>query len=202
MKYAVCYDTLYVFQNKKDLDEYFTECCSFSEGAERERYVSILINSASKEKISSDFVSNDCREVVIKDDKHSDQYLTYKLDKRLSINDTVKYFEETIKPILDVSKEYDINFLNKIPFEDFGNDTESAYGGMYSFSNYYKDILEKFLIEVKDITTDDKSDGKYIITINNGHEFDASAWDKFDVVVDNVESMLETLKNKDMEVEM
>ena len=146
------------------------------------------------------FVSDDCRDIAIKNDRYSERALTIELKERKTIDDTVDYFEKIVKPILDISEEYDINFNNKIPFEDFDNDNVACYGSMYSFSNYYKDILEKFNIGVSNIYTEDRSDGKYKIIINDNHVFDTTAWESISGVIDNVESMLEILKENESEM--
>lgn len=200
MKYAVCYDRLEVFEDDRALRDFFQECYSMSEGEEQSRYLSVLINSAAHRKVAEDFVSDDCRDITIKNDKYSERALTIELKERKTIDDTVEYFEKIVQPILRVSEDYDIDFNNKIPFEDFDNDDVAGYGTMYSFSNYYKDILEKFDISVENIYTEDRSDGKYKITINDNHVFDTTAWESINGVIDNVESMLEVLKEKESEM--
>lgn len=200
MKYAVCYDSLFVFENDNTLRNFFAECLAMSEGAEKNRYASVLMNSAAHWKIAEDFESEDCRDIVIRTNEYLDKCLTVDLDERKSFDETVNYFEKVVQPILNVSKDYNINFNNKIPFEDFDNDNVANYGSMYSFSNYYKDVLEKFDISVENIYTEDKSDGKYKITINNCHVFDTTAWESINGVIDNVESMLEVLKEKEGEM--
>lgn len=200
MKYAVCYDCLEVFENDRALRDFFQECYSMSEGAEQSRYLSVLINSAANHKVAEDFVSDDCRDIAIKNDRYSERSLIVELNERKLINDTVDYFEKIVQPILSVSEDYDINFNDKIPFEDFDNDDVACYGSMYSFSNYYKDILEKFNINVSNIYTEDRSDGKYKITINDNHAFYTTAWESINGVIDNVESMLEVLKEKESEM--
>ena len=41
--YTVCYDTLDVFNTKEEAKKFYSECYYMSEGAEQERYASILI---------------------------------------------------------------------------------------------------------------------------------------------------------------
>lgn len=200
MKYSVCYDRLGVFENDETLRDFFRECYSMSEGAEQSRYLSVLINSAAHRKVAEDFVSEDCREIAIKNDKYSERSLVIELNERKNFEDTINYFEKTVKPILDVSEDYNINFNNEIPFESFDNDEVACHGAMYSFSNYYKDILEKFNINISNIYTEDRSDGKYTITINDNHLFDTTAWESINGVIDNVESMLEVLKENESEM--
>lgn len=110
------------------------------------------------------------------------------------------HYQELISTILEVSDEYNVDFNSRTPFQDFCSDEDASYGTMYSFSNYYKDILEKFNVKVESILTDNWSDGKYKITINNNNIFDIKAWDGIDSVIDNVESMIEILKNKESEM--
>ena len=100
--------------------------------------------------------------------------------------------------VLEVSKEYDINFNNKIPFQDYGSDEETTY--MCSFSNYYKEIFEKLNYSF-DIKTDEVSDGKYELVINNEYLLDIRAWDSIRDVLDNVETILELEKEKQQKFE-
>ena len=57
-------------------------------------------------------------------------------------------------------------------------------------------------IDIKDISTREKSDGKYIVTIDNNYEFEINAWEKLDNVFDNVESMINVIKVKDLGMEV
>ena len=148
--------------------------------------------------VGKDNVSSSCNEISIKSNKENG-FLTIKLNDALSIDDAIKYYEEKIKPILEVSEEYDVDFNNKIPFEDFGSD-EEAYTNT-SFSNYYKDILEKFNINDVNILTDSFSDGKYKLTINN-QEFKITAWDNLESVIDNIDLMIGKFKSNDVEMEV
>ena len=111
MKYSVCYDRLGVFENDETLRDFFRECYSMSEGAEQSRYLSVLINSAAHRKVAEDFVSEDCREIAIKNDKYSERSLVIELNERKNFEDTINYFEKTVKPILDVSEDYNINLI-------------------------------------------------------------------------------------------
>ena len=67
---------------------------------------------------------------------------------------------------------------------------------MYSFSNYYQEILEQMNIVVDNISTSDWSAGKYNLIINN-EEFKLTAWDNLESVVDNINSMLDLFREKD-----
>ncbi|MBO5183371.1 MAG: hypothetical protein J6B64_03120 [Bacilli bacterium] len=193
--YAVCYDTLDVFNTKEEAKKFYSECYYMSEGAERDRYASVLIG-LNFCNIGKDNVSEDCREIAIKIPNIEDEFIKVKLDERLSIEDTIKYYEEIIYPILSVSKSYRIDFNNNSPFEDFGNDNDSQFGSMYSFSNYYQEILEQMNIVVDNISTSDWSAGKYNLIINN-EEFKLTAWDNLESVVDNINSMLDLFREKD-----
>lgn len=117
-------------------------------------------------------------------------------------NESFSYYENIINKILDISDEYHIDFDNHCPFDSFGSDDESKDFGMYSFSEFYKEILEKNDIEIKDISTRGKSDGKYIVTIDNNYEFEINAWEKLDNVFNNVESMINVIKEKDLGMEI
>ena len=194
--FAICYDNLYVFNNKKEAKKYFSDCFYMSEGAEHERYASILAD-LNFSNTGKDNISEYCTEIVIQSINNNDKYLHVDLDNNLSIDESIKYYEEKIKPILDVSDEYNVDFNSKIPFEYFGSDSESYTNS--SFSNYYKEILENFNINIDSIYTEDWSDGKYNITINN-KVFDIAAWDDINVVIDNINSMTECLKEKEIEI--
>lgn len=197
--YTVCYDTLYVFDSKKEAKEYFSECYYMSEGAEHNRYASILVD-LNFSNLGKDNVSRDCREINIKMNSSADECLKVNLNKYLSIENTIKYYEEKIAPILEISNDYGVNFFIKTPFEDFGSDSE-IYTNI-SFSDYYKELLEKFNLKINNIQTESRSDGKYTITIND-KEFDIVAWDDLNGVIDNVDSMIEVLsENKESEMEI
>lgn len=196
--YAVCYDTLYVFDSKKKAKSYFSECYYMSEGAEHERYASILVD-LNFSNLGKDNVSKDCNEMSIKTNNYESKSLNIKLDESLSIEETIKFYEEELQPILEVSEKYDIDFNYKIPFENFGSDEECYTNS--SFSSYYKEILEKIGVNIDSIYTDDWSDGKYKLVVND-EEFKLTAWDSFDTVIDNINSIIELSKTKDLEVEV
>ena len=196
--YTVCYDRLDVFKTKDEAKKFYTRCYYSSEGAEHERYASILVD-LNFSNVGKDNVSSYCNEISIKSNNQENVFLNIKLNDALSIDDAIKYYEEKIKPILEVSEEYDVDFNNKIPFEDFGSD-EEAYTNT-SFSNYYKDILEKFNINDVNVLTDSFSDGKYKLTINN-QEFKITAWDNLESVIDNIDLMIEKFKSNDVEMEV
>ena len=142
--YTICHNTLDVFNTKEEAKKFYTTCFYSSEGAEQHRYASILVGLNFK-NIAYDNVSNSCNEISIKLDKYKDKYLKLKLNDFLSIHDTVELYEKLIKPILEVSDEYDIDFNKKIPFETFGVDNEI---NMSSFSEYFKDLCSKYLDRV------------------------------------------------------
>ena len=70
-----------------------------------------------------------------------------------------------------------------------------------SFTEYYKEILEKNNIEMDSICTNSWSDGKYNLIVN-GNEFRLAAWDNLNAVIDNVDAIVETLKEKQIQVEI
>ena len=72
--------------------------------------------------------------------------------------------EDKINVILEVSREYNVHFENKTPFEDFRSDLESY--NMRSFSDYYEDILQKYGIKDINLYTSEKMDGKYEMIIS------------------------------------
>ena len=69
---------------------------------------------------------------------------------------------------------------------------------MSSFSNYYNELFEKFNINVGNIYTEEISDGKYNLMVNDV-ELRLRAGDKIESVIDNIDTMLEISKNKDLE---
>ncbi len=188
--YAVCYNALNVFKTKEDAKKFYSSCYYMSEGAEHERYASILVD-LNFSNLGKDNASSYCREISIK--SNDDKFVTIELEKKLSIDDTVKYYEEKVKPILEVSAEYNVDFSSKIPFEYFATDSDSYTN--ISFTDYYKKLCEKFNINVDSIFTNEKSDGKYELLINN-EKFDITAWDSLESVIDNINSMLNLSKEK------
>jgi len=194
--YTVCYDTLDVFNSKEEAKKFYSECYYMSEGAEHERYASILVD-LNFSNLGKDNVSKYCNEISIKQN-NSDKLLKIKLNDSLSIEDTIKFYEEKVLPILEVSDDYGVDFTNRTPFEDFGSDVESYTNA--SFSDYYKELLEKFDVKVDSIQTYPHSDGKYTLIIDD-EEFDITAWDDIEGIIDNVDTIIKTL-NKDNEVEM
>lgn len=193
--YTVCYNRLDVFKTKDEAKEFFIKCYYASEGAEHERYGSILVD-LNFSNIGRDNVSTDCSEIALKTGEG--KFVNIELEERLSIDDTIKYYEDKIKPILDVSKKYNIDFSSKIPFEYFSSDSDSYE--IANFSDYYKEILENSNVNINSINTSDWSDGKYKLTINN-EEFDITAWDSLEEVISNVDLMTDTLQ-KDAGIEM
>ena len=102
-------------------------------------------------------------------------------EKNVELRKAVKYYKDTIIPILKVSDDYGVDFYNKLPFEDFGSDDESFFNT--SFTDYYKNILKE--INIDNICTDNR----YRIT----------AWDNLDAVIDTISTIIkeEKEKNKD-----
>ena len=131
--------------------------------------------------------------------ENKDKFITIKLDDYLSIDNTIKYYEEKIKPILNISENYDVDFTEKIPFECFGSDADSYTNS--SFTDYYREILKNRNINIDSICTNDWSDGKYNLIVN-GNDFKITAWDNLKDVIDNVDSVEETLKEKEMQAEV
>ena len=111
------------------------------------------------------------------------------------------YYENIIDKILDVSDKYNVDFDDFCPFADFGSDDELDSFATYSFSEFYKEILEKDNIFVEDISTKEKSNGKYIITINNNHIFETNTWEKLYDVFNIVESMINVIKENEDKIE-
>lgn len=193
--YTVCYDRLDVFNNKSEAKDFYSDCYYMSEGAEHERYASILVD-LNFSNIGKDNVSIYCREISI---KQEDKFLNIELDESLSIEDTIDFYEEKVQPILEVSDDYDIDFNRTVPFDEFGSDEESDY--MSSFSKYYQELFKKFNISVDSILTEEISDGKYNLVVDDT-ELTIKAGDKIESVIDNVDTMLEISKKKDLGFEV
>lgn len=193
--YTVCYDRLDVFNNKSEAKDFYSDCYYMSEGAEHERYASILVD-LNFSNIGRDNVSAYCREISV---KQEDKILNIKLDKSLSIEDAINFYEEKVQPILEVSDDYGIDFNRMVPFDEFGSDEESDY--MSSFSKYYQELFKKFNISVDNISTEEISDGKYNLVVDDT-ELTIKAGDKIESVIDNVDTMLEISKKKDLGFEV
>lgn len=193
--YTVCYDRLDVFNNKSEAKDFYSDCYYMSEGAEHERYASILVD-LNFSNIGRDNVSTYCREISV---KQEDKILNIKSDKSLSIEDAINFYEEKVQPILEVSDDYGIDFNRMVPFDEFGSDEESDY--MSSFSKYYQELFKKFNISVDNISTEEISDGKYNLVVDDT-ELTIKAGDKIESVIDNVDTMLEISKKKDLGFEV
>ena len=194
--YTVSYNCLDVFKTKREAQKFYTTCYHCSEGAEQQRYASILVN-LNFSNLGKDNVSKSCDEIHIKLQGNKDKFITIKLDDYLSIDNTIKYYEENIKPILDISEAYNIDFNNEIPFEYFGSEEEI---NMYTFSSYYMDIIKKMGIDVKSIVTIEKSAGKYEMKVDE-NIIDVRAWDKLDDAFENIKTIKELFKEKNKENE-
>lgn len=193
--YTICYDRLDVFNNKSSAKDFYSDCYYMSEGAEHERYASILVD-LNFSSIGKDNVSTYCNEINV---NKEDKFLNIKLEGSLSIEDAISFFEEKIQPILEVSDDYGIDFNRAVPFDEFGSDEETDY--MASFSRYYQELFEKFNIKVDNISTEEISDGKYNLIVD-GVELRLRAGDKIESVIDNIDTMLEISKKKDLELEV
>lgn len=193
--YVVCYNRLDVFDDKNEAKNFYSDCYYMSEGAEQARYASVLVD-LNFSSIGKDNVSTNCREIRI---SHENKNLIIELEEFLSIEDAIKYYEEKVQPILEVSNDYGIDFNRTVPFDEFGSDEETDY--MSSFSKYYQELFEKFNISVDNITTEEISDGKYNLIVDDV-ELVVKAGDKIESVIDNVDTMLEISKKKDLEFEV
>ena len=192
--YTVCYDRLDVFNNKSEAKDFYSDCYYMSEGAEHERYASILVD-LNFSNIGRDNVSTYCREISVK----QEDKILIRLDKALSIEDTINFYEEKVQTILEVSDDYGIDFNRMVPFDEFGSDEESDY--MSSFSKYYQELFKKFNISVDNISTEEISDGKYNLVVDDT-ELTIKAGDKIESVIDNIDTMLEISKKKDLGFEV
>lgn len=138
--------------------------------------------------------NNHVNQICIMDYKN--KILKINLNNYLTGIDAVQFYKRKIVPILNVSKAFDIDFTKRIPFEYFGADGISEISD-YSFTSYYKYLLNYCGINVNDATTKEISDGKYEMKINN-QIIDVRAWDKIEDVLDNVDTILEIIENKEL----
>ena len=196
--YVVCSNRLEIFKTKEEAKNYYSHCYHLSEGAEREEYASILMD-LDLSNLGKDFFSDYCSEISLKLDKQSDVFLTLKLKDTLSIKETIKYYEEKIKPIIEVANDYNINFDRDCPFDSFGSDEEVEDLSIYGFSKFYNEILRKMNVYVEEINTIEKSDGKYEMLIDNGLIVDIKVWDKLDDVDNNISLIINYIKRKEKE---
>lgn len=106
------------------------------------------------------------------------------------------YYEDIINKILNVADGYNINFESYCPFDSFGSDEEAESFKMYSFSKFYKDILENNNSNIGNIMTKEISDGKYILTINEKYEFEINSWGKLADIFETVEKIIDNVQNE------
>ena len=148
---------------------------------------------------------------------------TSELEKYDSVKETVSFYDEALKDAVDfiggegnASKKDGVGVEEKeeeVPFSfddnsdfnlDFDTDIFGSDDDSYtniSFTEYYKEILKKNNIEMDSICTNSWSDGKYNLIVN-GNEFRLTAWDNLNAVIDNVDAIVETLKEKQIQVEI
>ena len=138
--YTNCYGSLSVYKNKNDALKFYNECYLLSEGAERERYASILFALNNNESIAYDNFSNTCGEIYLHTNNYFERPLKIDLDSMLSFKDCIKYYKDSLKPLLEVCNEFEINFNNNSPFEEFGADNEF---NMRSITDFYIELLKK-----------------------------------------------------------
>ncbi len=192
---TICGESLNVFKNIEMAKDFYKICYMYSEGFERERYANVLLKLDYYDVVDDEATSY-CDSISIQLDKNN--FINYDVE-HLSISETIDNYKEKLKPVLEVSKEYNINFLSKIPFEDFGSDDSSLT--TRSFSNYYKDLLNKFNIKIEKINTDEVSDGKYKMNINDSVIVDIKSWDDFETVINNINSIIDLLKDNNLKIE-
>lgn len=194
--YTLCYNSLDVFKNKKDAIKFYNECYLMSEGAEQSRYASILFDLNNNKTIALDNVSNGCNDICILTSGYFESPLKVNLINKLSVFDSIKYYKEKILPVLDVCNEENIRFDCRIPFEDYGSDNDI---NMKNLTNLYSKILNKRNVDFNDIYTNEICDGKYELKLNADLSLKICAWDDFDIVVDNVDSIEEYCNKKESE---
>ena len=196
--YTVCYDSLSIYNNKKDAIKFYNDCYMMSEGAERERYASILFDLNNDKRKATDNISNYSREIYIHTRNYNERPLKVNLDKKLSLEECIKYYKNNLFPVLEICEEENIDFNKKIPFEDFGDDREI---NMRSITDFYKYLLSDKNVNLSNVYTKEVSDGKYMLIVEDNLEIDIRAWDDFDSVVNNVNTIYEYSKRKEQEKE-
>lgn len=195
MKYVACCNSIYIFNDKVDLKKYFSEKLSETNGPLKQCYATILRNYDSETNFLSDGLTEKCKEIIIKDNKYSNMYISLDMENEMTVKEIIKYYENIINPILTVSNEYNVHFINRNPFQDFGSDEDAAYGSMYSFSNYYKEILNLLDVNINDVTTEEIRPGKYSLTLNNEYEITTYSDEKLAGVINNIETLIQHFKN-------
>lgn len=118
------------------------------------------------------------------------------LDMLTKMNKQKDKIEEKILPVLDVCNEENIRFDCRIPFEDYGSDNDI---NMKNLTNLYSKILNKRNVDFNDIYTNEICDGKYELKLNADLSLKICAWDDFDIVVNNVDSIEEYCNKKESE---
>lgn len=90
--YAICYNTLHVFNHKKDAISFFKECCDYCDpnSSEFSRYASILVDLLFS-NIGKDNVDNSIYEIMYEDTKEK-----VKLDKKINYNVLIKKIESEL----------------------------------------------------------------------------------------------------------
>lgn len=121
---------------------------------------------------------------------YSDLITEFNDDRNLVKENLNEYMVEKIL------SEHDIR-LSRVPFEDYGSDEESNY--MYSFSKLYNEILDKLDIPTTSIITNELSDGKYEMIVDDNITIELRAWDQYKDVLDNINMIEEIQLKKDLE---
>lgn len=194
--------TLIVFGKEKTAEKYFSYLCYPTvyekRWGEKRVYKSILDDIKRRKKNNKSYpiyciYDNNplLNKIYITDYYH--KRLKIQLDKFMINTEIIDYYENKIVPILNISKSYNINFATKIPFEFFADDNSSET--MHSFSEYYTKLLHHFGVDINNVVTKEISAGKYEMKINN-QIIDVRAWDNIESVLDNVDLILETEKQK------
>lgn len=196
--FTICYDSLSVYKNKPDAIKFYNNCYMMCEGAEKERYASILFDLNNNKNIATDNVSRGCRDTYIHTNNYYYMPLKVNLLDELSINESINYYKNNVLPILEVCNDEGVRFDCRIPFEDYGADSDI---NMRSITDFYSKLLNKRNVDFKDIYTNEICDGKYELKIDNDLTLKIEAWDDFDIVVDNINTIDEYIKRKEKEPE-
>ena len=99
--YVICCESLDIFKNKKEAEKFYKICSLSSEGAERERYMNVLVNIDNK--LITDDSTIFCNKINIQTNDKK-KFINYNVDF-LPIKETINRYETILKPVLETSNE-------------------------------------------------------------------------------------------------
>lgn len=120
-----------------------------------------------------------------------------------SYDDFIKDYIEIELTNYDLISPVVAKYFNEKEMEDlmeYGNDSDE---GLYHLSTLYEDLMNELNIKFENVYTEDISDGKYVTTIifrdNSEIQIDTSAFNGVEVVTNNLVSVLENFKEKNVQ---